>query len=113
MRQADASDVCESTPVITSHQHCSPPQRALREETESTSEDDSTNTNSFASLDRAADRVQSSGIDRRTHKMILNRFDLARLTDRVQTSGFNRRTRLIILHRLAVLISSVAVLELE
>ena len=43
-----------------------------------------------------------------------NRFaDLARLTDRVQTSGLNRRTCLIILHALAVLTSSVAVLKLE
>eukprot|EP00959_Pyramimonas_sp_CCMP1952_P056344 1176634-Pyramimonas_sp.AAC.1 len=43
-----------------------------------------------------------------------NRFaDLARLTVRVQTSGLNRRTRLIILNRLAVLISSASVLKLE
>jgi hypothetical protein len=43
-----------------------------------------------------------------------NRFaGLARLADRVQTSGFNRRTRLMILSAIAVLTSSVAVLKLE
>ena len=43
-----------------------------------------------------------------------NRFaDLARLADRVQTSGFNRRTRLIILNAIGVLTSSLAALQLE
>eukprot|EP00959_Pyramimonas_sp_CCMP1952_P122520 2561499-Pyramimonas_sp.AAC.1 len=42
--------------------------------TESTSQDDSTNTNNFAILDRAGDRVQSSRINRRTQMTILNQF---------------------------------------
>eukprot|EP00959_Pyramimonas_sp_CCMP1952_P211163 4419285-Pyramimonas_sp.AAC.1 len=62
----------------------------------------SNNTNSFAILDRAADRVESSGFNRQRTLLILNQIlfaELARLADRVQTSGCNRRTRLIILHR--------------
>eukprot|EP00959_Pyramimonas_sp_CCMP1952_P108950 2278115-Pyramimonas_sp.AAC.1 len=47
-------------------------QPELRAKTDSTSQDDSSGTNSFA--------------------------DLARVVDRVQTSGCNRRTRLITLH---------------
>ena len=38
---------------------------------------------------------------------------LARLADRVQTSGFDRRTRLMILGAIGVLTSTVAALHLE
>eukprot|EP00959_Pyramimonas_sp_CCMP1952_P296031 6192427-Pyramimonas_sp.AAC.1 len=50
-----------------------PSQRKFGEETESTSQDDSTNTNNFVILDRAEDRVQNSGFDRRTRMISLNR----------------------------------------
>eukprot|EP00959_Pyramimonas_sp_CCMP1952_P000059 1058-Pyramimonas_sp.AAC.1 len=60
MRQTDASDVCESTPVIIS------------QKTESFCEDDSHNTNRFAGLARLTDRVQISGFDRRTRLNILH-----------------------------------------
>eukprot|EP00959_Pyramimonas_sp_CCMP1952_P312369 6538368-Pyramimonas_sp.AAC.1 len=90
------------------------------------------NTNNFAILDRA-EGVQSSKLNRERPLMILNPIlyvsalkarasvkittnrvaHLARLADRVQVSGFKRRTCLIILHRLAVLISSLALLKLE
>eukprot|EP00959_Pyramimonas_sp_CCMP1952_P278797 5829287-Pyramimonas_sp.AAC.1 len=67
MRQTDASDVCESTPLITSP--VAPYSPSQVQKTDSTSQDDSNNTNSFADLGRAADRVQSSGFDRRTRLM--------------------------------------------
>ncbi len=54
---------------------------------DSSSQDDWKNTNSFVILDRA--------------------------TDRVQSFGFNRRTRLIILSAVGVLTSTVAALQLE
>eukprot|EP00959_Pyramimonas_sp_CCMP1952_P036615 766117-Pyramimonas_sp.AAC.1 len=43
-----------------------------------------------------------------------NRFaDLARLAERVQTSGVKRRTRLMVLNAIGVLTSTVAALQLE
>eukprot|EP00959_Pyramimonas_sp_CCMP1952_P428939 8983849-Pyramimonas_sp.AAC.1 len=44
------------------------------QKTDSTSQDNSKNTNSFAILERAADRVQSSGFERQTRLMTLNWF---------------------------------------
>eukprot|EP00959_Pyramimonas_sp_CCMP1952_P239416 5003539-Pyramimonas_sp.AAC.1 len=44
------------------------------QKTDSTSQDDSNHTNSFADLVRAADRVPSSRFDRRTRLMSSNRF---------------------------------------
>eukprot|EP00959_Pyramimonas_sp_CCMP1952_P138078 2890086-Pyramimonas_sp.AAC.1 len=55
MQQTDAPDVFESIPVITS-----PYSPRLVHKTNSTSEDESNNTNSFANLALAADRVQSA-----------------------------------------------------
>eukprot|EP00959_Pyramimonas_sp_CCMP1952_P261982 5478446-Pyramimonas_sp.AAC.1 len=54
------------------HQHCIPPQPEFSAE-DRTSQDDSNSTNGFASLDRAADRFQSSGFNRQLPLMILNR----------------------------------------
>eukprot|EP00959_Pyramimonas_sp_CCMP1952_P063745 1331674-Pyramimonas_sp.AAC.1 len=71
MQQADAPDVSESIPVITSpaapltdRVKCRKPAAPLK----------ITRTNSFAGLARAADRVQSSERDRRTRLMSPNRF---------------------------------------
>eukprot|EP00959_Pyramimonas_sp_CCMP1952_P315505 6603371-Pyramimonas_sp.AAC.1 len=59
MRQADASDCLRIDSC--DYQPCSSPYSPSSvQETDSTSQDDSNNTNSFADLDRAADRVQSS-----------------------------------------------------
>eukprot|EP00959_Pyramimonas_sp_CCMP1952_P104835 2191253-Pyramimonas_sp.AAC.1 len=60
MRQTDASDACELTPLITS------PAAPLQP-------DGSNNRNSFADLVRAADRVQRSVFDRPTRLMSSNR----------------------------------------
>eukprot|EP00959_Pyramimonas_sp_CCMP1952_P149738 3132917-Pyramimonas_sp.AAC.1 len=49
-------------------------QPELRAIVDSTSQDDSNNTNSFANLTRVADRVQTSECDRRTRLMSPNRF---------------------------------------
>eukprot|EP00959_Pyramimonas_sp_CCMP1952_P467327 9491399-Pyramimonas_sp.AAC.1 len=58
MQQADASDVSESFSVITSP--VAPLQPELVQKTDSTSQDDSNDTNSFADPARAADPVQTS-----------------------------------------------------
>eukprot|EP00959_Pyramimonas_sp_CCMP1952_P010504 220206-Pyramimonas_sp.AAC.1 len=70
MQQTNGPDDSESVSVRISSSALL--QLELRAKTDSTSQDDPNDTNSFA--------------------------DLARVSDRVQTSGCNRRTRLIILH---------------
>eukprot|EP00959_Pyramimonas_sp_CCMP1952_P235453 4920209-Pyramimonas_sp.AAC.1 len=72
MQQAEAPDVSESIPVINSP--ADPLQPELIAENDCTSEDHWKNTNSFADLARAADRVESSECDRRTRLMSPNRF---------------------------------------
>eukprot|EP00959_Pyramimonas_sp_CCMP1952_P144413 3023175-Pyramimonas_sp.AAC.1 len=49
-------------------------QPELRAKTDSTSQDDSNDTNSFADLARVADRFQTSGCNGRTRMIILHRF---------------------------------------
>eukprot|EP00959_Pyramimonas_sp_CCMP1952_P296380 6200254-Pyramimonas_sp.AAC.1 len=68
----DATDISEPIPVITNP--AAPLQLELSAETDSTSQDYSTNTNSFANLARATHRVSSSGFGRRTRLMSPNRF---------------------------------------
>ncbi len=84
IRQADAPDLFKSIPVTTST--VAPLSASWLKKTDSTSQDDSTNTNNFVILDRAANRVQ--------------RFELS--TNATDDSEF-----------VSVNISSVAVLELE
>eukprot|EP00959_Pyramimonas_sp_CCMP1952_P428140 8966854-Pyramimonas_sp.AAC.1 len=69
MQQTNAHDVSESVSVHISS--VALPQPELRAKIDSTSEDHSNNTNSFASLARVADRVQTSGCNRRTRLIIL------------------------------------------
>eukprot|EP00959_Pyramimonas_sp_CCMP1952_P250141 5228836-Pyramimonas_sp.AAC.1 len=69
MRQADASDVCESASVITS------PAAPLQHELSAENPLRMARTySSFADQIRAADRVQSFGFDRRARLMSSNRF---------------------------------------
>eukprot|EP00959_Pyramimonas_sp_CCMP1952_P043358 906997-Pyramimonas_sp.AAC.1 len=84
MQQTSAPDDSESVSVSTLKRFYSP---SLLLKTDSTCQDDSKNTNSFA--------------------------DLARVADGVQTSRCIRRTRLMILNRLRMRISSAAPLQLE
>eukprot|EP00959_Pyramimonas_sp_CCMP1952_P048987 1023537-Pyramimonas_sp.AAC.1 len=72
MQQADAPDLSETIPVITSP--AGPLKPELSAETGSTFKDDSNNANSFADLTQAAGRVQSSECDRWTRLLPPNRF---------------------------------------
>eukprot|EP00959_Pyramimonas_sp_CCMP1952_P134488 2813918-Pyramimonas_sp.AAC.1 len=72
MRQVDATNVSESIPVITSP--AVPLQLELNAENGQHLSRCSANTNSFADLARAAHRVLSSGLGRRTRLMSPNRF---------------------------------------
>eukprot|EP00959_Pyramimonas_sp_CCMP1952_P165786 3465142-Pyramimonas_sp.AAC.1 len=71
MQQADAPDVSGSIPLIISLQR--PYSPSYVQKIDSTSEDDSNNTNSFANLARAAGRVEGSECDKWTRMMSRNR----------------------------------------
>eukprot|EP00959_Pyramimonas_sp_CCMP1952_P303543 6352154-Pyramimonas_sp.AAC.1 len=70
MRQTDAPDVSQSIPVIISPAAYS---LSSMQKTDSTSQDDSNNTNSFANLAPVADRVETSACNRQTRLMSANR----------------------------------------
>eukprot|EP00959_Pyramimonas_sp_CCMP1952_P361776 7576703-Pyramimonas_sp.AAC.1 len=72
MLQTNGPDNSESVSLRMSSVALLQPE--IRAKTDSTSQDDSNDTNSCADLARVADRVQTSGRNRRTCLIILHRF---------------------------------------
>eukprot|EP00959_Pyramimonas_sp_CCMP1952_P127895 2674789-Pyramimonas_sp.AAC.1 len=72
MQQTNANDTSDSVSVRISSVALLQPE--LRAKTDRTSQDDSNDTNSFATLAGVADRIQTSGCNRRTRLIILHPF---------------------------------------
>eukprot|EP00959_Pyramimonas_sp_CCMP1952_P347790 7285254-Pyramimonas_sp.AAC.1 len=70
MQQTNGPDDSEPVSVRTSSLALLQPE--LRAITDTTSQDDSNDTNSFANLARVVDRVQTSGCNRQTRLIILH-----------------------------------------